>query len=240
MKAIILAGGLGTRLQPFTRIIPKPLLPVGESSVLEIQILSLKKHGVTDIFIATNYMADYVQAFLGDGSKYGVRLAFSKEEQPLGTCGPVTLLEKDLTEPFFLMNGDILTTLDFSRVYSFASRHEAQLVVLTKEIRTPFSFGKVVSEGDCLIDLEEKPNFRFEILSGIYVLKPSLFSLIPKNTYYGIDSLIKDMLAAKMKVGKYLMSEYWLDIGQIDDFEAAQEVYKTHFEHLKSNPATDR
>jgi NDP-sugar pyrophosphorylase family protein len=237
MKAIILAGGLGTRLKPFTQIIPKPLLPVGESSVLEIQILSLKKHGVTDIFIATNYMADYVQAFLGDGSKYGVRLVFSKEQQPLGTCGPVTLLEKELTEPFFLMNGDILTTLDFGKAYSFACQHEARLVVLTKEIRTPFSFGKVVSKDDCLIGLEEKPNFRFEILSGIYVLKPSLFSLIPKNTYYGIDTLIKDMLAANMKVGKYLMPEYWLDIGQIEDFQEAQEVYKTHFEHLKPAPA---
>jgi NDP-sugar pyrophosphorylase family protein len=237
MKAVILAGGLGTRLKPFTQIIPKPLLPVGESSVLEIQILSLKKHGVTDIFIATNYMADYVQAFLGDGSKYGVRLVFSKEQQPLGTCGPVTLLEEELTEPFFLMNGDILTTLDFSKAYAFACQHEAQCVVLTKEIRTPFSFGKVVSRDDCLIGLEEKPNFRFEILSGIYVLKPSLFSLLPKNTYYGIDTLIKDMLAANMKVGKYLMPEYWLDIGQIEDFQAAQEVYKTHFEHLKTAPA---
>src|SRR5208337_2362436 len=100
MKAVILAGGLGTRLKPFTDVIPKPLLPIGESSVLEIQILTLKKHGITDVFIATNYMADYVQAFLSDGSKYGLRLVFSKERERLGTCGPVTLLEKELTEPF--------------------------------------------------------------------------------------------------------------------------------------------
>src|SRR6185295_9182872 len=102
MKAVILAGGLGSRLRPFTEIIPKPLLPVGESSVLEIQILSLAKHGVTDVFVATNYMAEYVQAFLGDGRKYGVRLAFSREDRPLGTCGPVTLLEKELDAPFIL------------------------------------------------------------------------------------------------------------------------------------------
>ena len=238
MKAVILAGGLGTRLKPFTEIIPKPLLPVGESSVLEIQILSLKKHGVTEIFIATNYMAEYVQAFLGDGSKYGVKLVFSKEEKPLGTCGPVTLLAHELTEPFFLMNGDILTTLDFGKAYEFACNHSAELVVLTKEIRTPFSFGNVKSEGDCLIDVEEKPNFRFEILAGIYVIKPALMPLIPKNIPYGIDMLIKDMLAAKMKVGKYLMQEYWLDIGQIADFQQAQEVYKEHFGHLKTKPTT--
>ena len=233
MKAVILAGGLGTRLKPFTEVIPKPLLPVGESSVLEIQIRSLQKHGVQEIFIATNYMAEYVQAFLGDGTKYGVRLVFSKEDKPLGTCGPLTLLEKELTEPFFLMNGDILTTLDFGKAHAFACEHDADLVVLTKEIRTPFSFGKVVSEGDYLIDVEEKPNFRFEILSGIYVMKPAIFTHIPRGAYYGMDSLIKDMLAAHLKVGKYLMSEYWLDIGQIEDFQQAQEVYKTHFGHLK-------
>jgi NDP-sugar pyrophosphorylase family protein len=236
MKAIILAGGLGTRLKPFTDIIPKPLLPIGESSVLEIQILSLKKHGIKDIIIATNHMAEYVEAFLGDGSKYGIKLRFSKEKKPLGTCGPVSLLQEELTEPFFLMNGDILTTLDFGKAHAFACNHEADLVVLTKEIRTPFSFGKVVSDGDFLIDLEEKPNFRFEVLSGIYVLKPALLQRIPKDTYYGIDMLIKDMLAAKMKVGKYLMQEYWLDIGQITDFQQAQDVYKTHFGHLKTVP----
>ena len=179
---------------------------------------------------------DYVEAFLGNGEKYGIKLRFSKEEKPLGTCGPVSLLQDELTEPFFLMNGDILTTLDFGKAHAFACNHEADLVVLTKEIRTPFSFGKVVSEGDYLIDLEEKPNFRFEVLSGIYVLKPALLKRIPKDTYYGIDMLIKDMLAAKMKVGKYLMQEYWLDIGQITDFQQAQDVYKSHFGHLKTAP----
>ena len=233
MKAVILAGGLGTRLKPFTEIIPKPLLPVGESSVLEIQIMSLVKHGVTDVFVATNYMADYVQAFLGDGRKYGVRLVFSKEDQPLGTCGPVTLLEKELDRPFILMNGDILTTLDFRRAYDTAVSHVAPLVVITKEIRTPFSFGTVVSEGDRLIDVEEKPNFRFEVLAGIYILKPVILKEIPKNTYYGMDSLIKDSLARGQTVGRYLMHEYWLDIGQVDDYNQAREVYKTHFGHLK-------
>jgi NDP-sugar pyrophosphorylase family protein len=234
MKAIILAGGLGTRLKPFTEVIPKPLLPIGESSVLEIQILSLKKHGFKDIIIATNHMAEYVEAFLGNGDKYGVHLQFSKEREPLGTCGPVSLVREQLSEPFFLMNGDILTTLDFGKAYSFACRHVADLVVLTKEIRTPFSFGKVVSKDDFLVGLEEKPNFRFEVLAGIYVLKPALFRLIPKGVLYGIDDLIKDMLAADMKVGKYLMQEYWLDIGQMESYEKAQEAYKAHFGHLKS------
>ena len=233
MKAVILAGGLGTRLKPFTEIIPKPLLPVGESSVLEIQIMSLAKHGVTDVFVATNYMAEYVQAFLGDGRKYGVRLAFSREEQPLGTCGPVTLLEKELDSPFILINGDVLTTLNFRKAYDTAVSHPAPLVVITKEIRTPFSFGTVVSEGDRILDVLEKPDFRYEVLAGIYVLKPQILKEIPKNTYYGIDSLIKDTLTRKQPVGRYLMEEYWLYIGQVDDYKQAGEAYKAHFGHLK-------
>lgn len=235
MKAVILAGGLGSRLKPFTQVIPKPLLPIGESSVLEIQILSLKKHKVTEIFIATNYMSEYVEAFLGNGQKYGVSITFSKEDKPLGTCAPVKLLKDKLTEPFLLINGDILTALDFGKVYSFALNIDANLVVITKEIVTPFRFGKVVSDGDYILDIQEKPDFNFEILAGIYILKPPVFELIPDNTYYGIDSLIKDMFAKKMKVAKYLMSEYWLDIGRIDDYKIAEEAYREHFNVLKKN-----
>ncbi len=234
MKAVILAGGLGTRLKPFTQVIPKPLLPVGESSVLEIQIMSLKRRGFDEIHIAANYMADYVQAFLGDGKKYGVRLSFSKEDKPLGTCGPVRLLRDVLTEPFLLMNGDILTTLNFENLYKYALGVDANLVVVTKEIVAPFHFGKVVTEGEYILEVEEKPDFRLEILCGIYILKSAVFDLIPPDTYYGIDSLIKDMLAAKMKVGRYFMKDYWLDIGHINDYQEAQEIYQEHFVHLKS------
>ena len=235
MKAVILAGGLGTRLKPFTEVIPKPLLPIGESSVLELQILSLRKHGVKEIFIATNYMSEYVEAFLGSGEKYGISIAFSKEDKPLGTCGPVKLLADKLNKPFLLMNGDILTTLDFNKVYSYALNIDANLVVVTKEIVTPFHFGKVVSDGDFIADIQEKPDFKLEILAGIYILKPPVFDLIPEDTYYGIDILIKDMLAKKMKVAKYLMSEYWLDIGQIDDYQIAQAAYSEHFNKLKTS-----
>lgn len=232
MKAVILAGGLGTRLRPFSEVIPKPLLPVGESSALEIQILALKKSGFNEIYIATNYKADYVQAFLGDGQKYGVQITFSKEDIPLGTCGPVLLLKDQLTEPFLLINGDILTTLNFARALEFALSVDANLTVLTKEIVTPFNFGRVASDGNYILDIEEKPDFRLEVLAGIYVLKPPVFELVPPATYYGIDSLIKDMLARKMKVARFPIKDYWLDIGQINDYQIAQEAYKTHFTHF--------
>ena len=108
MKAVILSGGLGTRLRPFTEVIPKPLLPIGEKAVLEIQIEHLKKHGFERIWLATNYKSDYIENFFGDGSKYGVKLHISKEDKPLGTVGPVKLLQDQLSEPFLVMNGDIL------------------------------------------------------------------------------------------------------------------------------------
>jgi NDP-sugar pyrophosphorylase family protein len=232
MKAVILAGGLGARLAPFTKFIPKPLLPIGEKAVLELQILQLAKCGITEIFVATNYMADYVSSFLGDGSRYGVRLSFSREQKPLGTCGPLTLLKHELNDMFLLMNGDILTTLDFIAAGEFAKGLDADLTVITKEIVTPFHFGKVMGSGDYIEGVQEKPDIKFEILAGIYMMRPGVFDIIPDDTYYGIDTLIKDMLARNRRVGKYLCQGYWLDIGQLHDYETAQKDYGDHFKHL--------
>jgi NDP-sugar pyrophosphorylase family protein len=237
MKAVILAGGLGSRLKPFTDIIPKPLLPVGESSVLEIQVNSLARCGVCEIYIATNYRADYVEAFLGDGSKYGVQLKYSKEEKRLGTCGPVGLLREELTDPFILMNGDVLTNADFSSVYENALKIDAELVVITKEIVTPFHFGRVISDGDFVTDVEEKPDVGMEILAGIYVMRPAVFAHIPPDVFYGMDTLIRDMLSQGKKVGRHLLNSYWLDVGQIQDYQQAEDAYRTHFSDLKQDSA---
>ncbi len=234
MKAILLAGGLGTRLKPLTQVIPKPLLPIGESSVLEIQILSLEKYGVDEIFIATNYKSEYVEAFFSS-KQFKAKISLSKEKEPLGTCGPVLQLQDKIKEPFLLMNGDILTRLDFTKLYNFAVKSDADLTVTTKEIVTPFNFGKVTSEGDYLVDIQEKPDFKLEILAGIYVLKPAIFKLIPPNTYFGIDSLLKNMLAKKQKIARYPMTEYWLDIGQMSDYDIAQNAYQQHFSQLKKD-----
>ena len=229
MKAVILAGGLGTRLRPFTQIIPKPLLPIGEKSVLEIQIEHLKKHGFDEIFLATNYKSDYIENFFGDGSRFGVKLRISKEETSLGTAGPVTLLKNELTEPFLMMNGDILTLLNYTDFYNFSINNDADLTITIKEFITPFQFGNIEYEGDYVKTIKEKPDIKMNILAGIYIFKPAIFRLIPDNTYFGMDHLIDKMLAQKLPVAKYQINEYWLDIGKVDDYEKAQEVYKTHF-----------
>lgn len=229
MKAVILAGGLGSRLRPFTEVIPKPLLPIGEKSVLEIQVERLRLHGFDEIFLATNYKSEYIENFFGDGSRYGVKLRISKEETPLGTAGPLTLLKDDLKESFLVMNGDILTLTDFSRFYKFAISRESLLSICVKKEIMPFAFGNIFFNGDTVTGIQEKPNFETYILAGIYMMKPAIFDYIPIGEYFGMDSLIKKLLASGSQMTKYEIEEYWLDIGRIDDYEKAQEIYNQHF-----------
>lgn len=230
MKAVILAGGLGTRLKPFTEIIPKPLLPIGEKSVLEIQIEHLKNNGFNEIILATNYKSEYIENFFGDGSRYGVKLTISKEKKPLGTVGPITLLKDELTEPFLMMNGDILTLMSFKKMYDFATQKETLLTIGIKEYLMPFAFGNVFCDGDYVTGIEEKPNLKHKILAGIYIFKPEIFEIIPTDNYFGMDDLIHLMLKNNTSIAKYEINEYWIDIGQVSDYEKAQEIYKNHFE----------
>jgi len=226
MKAVILAGGLGSRLKPFTEIIPKPLLPVGEKSVLEIQIEQLKKYNFNEIYLATNYRSEYFESFFGDGSKYGVKIIISKEDIPLGTAGPLKLLSDRLDEPFLVMNGDILTQLNFSDFYNFSINKNSKLTIAVKKEVMPFEFGNIFFDGDLVTGIEEKPNFVSYILAGIYVMYPEVLEYIPQNEYYGMDQLIKKILSSKKPITKYIVENYWLDIGRSKDYEEAQEFYK--------------
>ena len=229
MKAVILAGGLGRRLRPFTQVVPKPLLPIGERSVLEIQIERLKENGFDHIIFATNYMANYVSRFFGDGSDLGVKITYSKEEKALGTAGPLSLLKSELTEPFMVMNGDILTLMNFRKFYDFALSRNEILTVAIKRHVTPFAFGNIFFEDDFVTGIEEKKDIICFILAGIYVMRPAIFDWIPFNKSYGMDTLIKAMLAKRVPVAKYGFEEYWLDIGQISDYEKTSEIYERYF-----------
>ncbi len=231
MQAVILAGGLGSRLRPFTEVIPKPLLPLGEKSILEIQAHALRAAGVTDVYLATNYMADFIEAYVGNGSRFGVNVHISREDRPLGTAGPLALLADRLQEPFLVMNGDIITQLDFRKFHDWSIESGRVLTVATKAIVTPFRFGNVTAnEDDCIIGVEEKPNLTLEVVAGIYCMTPEIFEHIPKGEYFGMDTLIKDLLACGEAIGRYRIHEYWLDIGQVDDYSTARREYSTHFE----------
>lgn len=228
MKAVILAGGLGTRLKPFTEVIPKPLLPIGEKAILEIQMDRLKRYGFDDIYLATNYKSDYIENFFGDGSKFGVKLTISKEDKPLGTAGPLTLLKDRLTEPFIVMNGDILSAVNFKVLFDFSLNYDSMLTISIKKEITPYAFGNISFSGDFVTNIEEKPDIITFILAGIYVMKPEILSIIPENEYFGMDVLIKKMIANKLPILKYDLKEYWLDIGRLNDYEKAQTEYNTH------------
>ncbi len=232
MKAIILAGGLGTRLKPFTEVIPKPLLPIGEKSVLEIQIEQLKKHGFDEIFLATNYKSRYIENFFGDGSQFGIKLEISKEDKPLGTAGPLLLIREKLTEPFLVMNGDILSLINFSEFYKFGLERDTLLSLVIKKEITPFAFGNIFFDGDLVTGIDEKPDFVNYILAGIYFMRPEIFNYFPIDSYFGMDSLIKNMLEIKAPISKYELKEYWLDIGRINDYEKAQDEYDKHFKNI--------
>lgn len=229
MKAVILAGGLGTRLKPFTEVIPKPLLPIGGKSILQIQIERLKDNGFKDIYICTNYKSNYIEDFIGDGSRYGVNISISKENERLGTAGPLTLLKNKLTEPFVVMNGDILSSLNFKNLYKFAVTNNSDICLAIKKEVTPYDFGNILFKGDDVIEMQEKPDIIKYILAGIYVIDPKVLDLIPDNKYYGMDLLINQLLSLKMRVLKYEISEYWLDIGRFDDYEKAEIDYNSHF-----------
>ena len=230
MKAVILAGGLGERLRPFTQAIPKPLLPIGEHALLEIQIANLVRDGCQKVYLATNYKSEYIRGFIGDGTRFGVEIEVSEEREPLGTCGPLSLLRNELTEPFIVMNGDILTALDFRSFHAAGLQTQSLLTVATKQVRTPFNFGSVQTEGDRIVGVVEKPELVLEVVAGIYAMKPGIFDLIPDDTYYGVDQLIQDLIAAEQPVTRYPITEYWLDIGCVEDYSQAEEAYKTHFQ----------
>lgn len=231
MKAVILSGGLGTRLKPFTEVIPKPLLPIGEKAILEVQIERLRDHGFDTVILATNYKSEYIENFFGDGSRYGISLKISKEETPLGTAGPLSLLKEDLQDPFLVMNGDILTLLDFSAMYEFALKRSAPLTIGIKKEILPFAFGNIFFDGDYVTDIQEKPNLELYILAGIYVMNPEIFDYIPDRQHYDMDKLIKRLLSDQVPIPKYDIHEYWLDIGRVGDFEKAQSAYNTHFKN---------
>jgi NDP-sugar pyrophosphorylase family protein len=229
MKAVILAGGLGSRLKPFTEVIPKPLLPIGEKAVLEIQIEHLKKFGFDEIYLATNYKSDYIKNFFGDGTRYGVKLKISCENIPLGTAGPLKFLESELSEPFVVMNGDILSNINLTELYNFAVRKDSLLTISVKKMIMPYAFGNIYFNDDWVVDIEEKPDIITYALAGIYMMQPGIFKLIPSDEYYGMDTLIKNMLANHLPIAKYELKDYWLDIGDISDFTIAQKDFENNF-----------
>lgn len=228
MKAVILAGGFGKRLAPLTAVIPKPLLPVGGKSILEIIIERLKKFGCDEVIIATNYKSEFFENYFSSIAPLGVTITFSKEEEPLGTAGPLRLVKERLSEPFVVMNGDILTTVDFSKMMQLHKEKGARLTMGTKLVQLPFHYGVVESKNGWRVDaIKEKPPLSAEVNAGVYIMNPEAVQEIPEGRYDMTD-LIPKLLDAGDVVAKYEIREYWMDIGQMQNYEKAQEDFSNY------------
>ncbi len=228
IKTVILAGGKGTRLAPYTTVLPKPLMPVGDMPILEIVVRQLRHYGFRDLTISVGHLAELLMAFFGDGSKWGVRIEYVIEDQPLGTIGPTRLI-RDLTDPFMVMNGDLLTDIDYTRLYDYhrAGGQTATVATATRQVQV--SLGVLEVDADRrLVGFREKPTSSFQVSMGIYLFRPSILKYVPEGVNYGFDKLMLDMLAAGDPVRSFPFDGLWLDIGRHEDYALATDEFERH------------
>lgn len=226
MRAIILAGGKGTRLKPYTVTIPKPLVPIGgEMPILEIIIRQLANAGFDHITLAVNHLAHLIMAFFGDGSPWNIKIDYSLEEIPLGTIGPLTLIS-DLPENFLVMNGDILCNLDYQDFYNHHVQAKNDVTVSTFKRESKIDFGVLQYNEDHLIhSFIEKPTYHFDVSMGIYCINRRVIETLTKGQPYGFDNLMIDGIKNQAKILTKPFDGYWLDIGRPEDYENANENY---------------
>jgi NDP-mannose synthase len=221
MKAVILAGGKGTRLAPYTTVLPKPLMPIGDMPILEVILRQLKAHDFEEVTLAVGHLSELLMAFFNNGSKLGLKINYSLEDKPLGTAGPLTLI-KGLDEPFIVMNGDILTDLDYSDLCRFHLQRKSVATIATYLRTVRIDFGVVETNGDDLLaNYIEKPSIDYRVSMGVYFFSPEVLRFIPSHTYFDFPDLIKRLIEKGQKVSSYPFKGYWLDIGRHDDYETA-------------------
>ncbi len=227
MRAIILAGGKGTRLRPYTYSLPKPLMPIGgEIPILGIILKQLRRNGFTEVTITINYLAKIFQAFFEDGKDWGLKINYSLEKKPLGTVGPITLID-DLPETFLVMNGDLLTDLNFKEFYKWHRRNDNDISIATFKRATQNDSGVLYFNEELNIyDFKEKPVEFHNISMGIYILNKSVIDPLAKNEKIGFDQLILDAINNKLKIKAYPHKSYWLDIGCNSDYEKANDYFR--------------
>jgi NDP-mannose synthase len=222
MKAVILAGGKGRRLHPYTTNFPKPLMPVGDKPILELVIERLRKADIREIIITTGHLENLIRAFFQDGSEFGVDIEYSRENEPLGTAGPINLVRQKLTDTFLVMNGDVLTDLDFHAMLE-QHRHSGNLATIALSHRKAhIDFGVVeLDDSGRFKNWIEKPDIDYLVSAGIYFLEPAALNSLPNSGFFNLPDLIQAIHADEGRVGGYTHDGYWLDIGRPDDYEQA-------------------
>lgn len=227
MKAVVLAGGKGARLAPYTKILPKPLMPIGDMPILEILLRQMKRAGIQEAVLTVGHLAGLLRAFFQDGESLGMQISYSYEERPLGTAGPLSLIP-GLDNTFLVTNGDILTAMDLAKLVESHRSSGAIATIATHTRKVHVDLGVIRSNGSNeIVGYIEKPDYEFQVSMGVYVFEPGILSYIPFNQYLDFPDLVLRLIECGEKVMSYPYDGYWQDLGRPDDYEQAVQDFET-------------
>ena len=232
-SVILMVGGLGTRLMPLTKNTPKPMLKIGGKPILQIIVEGFIKSGFVNITMCVGYKSNVIQDFFKDGKAFNANIEYVVEEKRMGTAGALTLLKKDLNEPFFVMNGDLLTDIDYEKLLDFHQENNSKATMCVRKYEIEVPYGVVNTSEDRVILIEEKPVHNFYVNAGVYLLEPDCIDLIPHDEFYDMTSVFERLINAKKKVVSFPLVDYWLDIGRLEDFNQANMDYKSLYKCVK-------
>lgn len=226
---VLMAGGMGTRLRPLTQQRPKPLLKVGEKPIIQTIIENFVSQGFHQFKVCINYQGEQIKAFCGDGSAWDAEIEYIEEQKRLGTAGALSLLRQRPNDPFFVMNGDVLTKVDFVRLLGFHEKQNNIATMCVREYRYQIPYGVVKLEQHRILDLKEKPVEYYNVNAGVYLLEPSVLDHIPSDEYFDMTQLFEKLIEDHVQVGSFPLREYWMDVGRMEDYEQAHLDYAVHF-----------
>ena len=224
-KVVLMVGGLGTRLRPLTENTPKPMLKVGNKPILQTIVERFAEYGYTNIVMCVNYKSYIIQDYFGDGSSFGVNIEYIIEEQRMGTAGALSLLKEKPKEPFFVMNGDLLTNVNFEHLHDFHVSNNSMGTMCVREYDFQVPYGVVNIDESNILSIEEKPTHKFFVSAGIYMLSPNVLKYIPENEFYDMPTLFEKIISEKQNAISFPLREYWLDIGRMEEYKKANEDY---------------
>ncbi|MDQ1339860.1 MAG: hypothetical protein QG567_1015 [Campylobacterota bacterium] len=228
-KVILMVGGLGTRLRPLTENTPKPMLKVGNKPILQTIVEKFAEYGYANIVMCVNYKSHIIQDYFGDGSAFGVKIEYVLEEQRMGTAGALSLLTEKPTEPFFVMNGDLLTNVNFEHLHNYHISSNSMGTMCVREYDFQVPYGVVNIENSKILSIEEKPVHKFFVSAGIYMLSPEVLQYIPQNKFYDMPTLFEKLISENKNAVSFPLREYWLDIGRIEEYKKANDEYHEVF-----------
>ena len=228
-RVILMVGGLGTRLRPLTQDTPKPMLKVGNKPILQTIVEKFAEYGFVNITMCVNFNASIIRDYFGDGKEFGVNIDYVLEEKRMGTAGALSLLKERPSEPFFVMNGDLLTNVNFEHIFNYHILNKATATMCVREYDYEVPYGVVKMNDNKIIEIAEKPVQKFFVSAGIYMLSPEILDLIPKNEFYDMPALFEKLIKLSKNVISFPIREYWLDIGRMEEYQRANEEYKEVF-----------